>query len=360
MSLRSPLPLLVLLLCGLAPIVLFATSMDADWYWWMDLNGLLFLRTTIHGLAYLFALSTIAWICVPRKAGERIDLLLQALFDGALVYGLLCVPITALAGVLGLLALVDGTESARWEGLKLLYPLGYGLTVWLWAATPTPERFDRRTVSFSLVPLGLLAILQLTLWRMERNCFEILRQGDTQYAERIARYRPFSPVLNLDPMMMRYLRETGYLSVRSVPASIPPTTPLAERIATAWEVLRREDMSRAARERFVLILRSKGYDEEKTAGAEAPRRRPGTRLERGPHQDDTRRDGERRGHPATAARLAEEAGTDQGRQHHADLAQGGHVTERRPGHGPDGNPVGHDREAARNEPLGPVPGQVDT
>jgi len=360
MSFRSPLALFVLLLGGLAPLVLFATSMDADWYWWMDLNGLLFLRTTIHGLAYLFALSTIAWICVPRKAGERIDLLLQALLDGALVYGLLCVPIPALAGLLGLLSLLEGAEPARWEALKLLYPLGYGLTVWLWAATPTPERFDRRTVSFSLLPLGLLALLQLTLWRMEKSCFEILRQGDTQYAERIARYRPLSPVLNLDPMMMRYLRETGYLSVRSVPESIPPTTPLAERIATAWEVLRREDMPRAARERFVLILRSKGYDEVRTAGSGAPRGRSGDRLERAPHQGDPHHDGERRGHPATATRLAEETGPDQGREHHADLAQGGHVAQRSPGHGPEGNPVGTDREAAGHEPPGAVPGQVDT
>ncbi len=268
MPLRSPLSLSALLLGGLAPFFVYGTLMDAGWYWEMDLNGLLFLRSSIHGAAYLLGLSTVAWMSVPRDPGGKLDRALQGLFDGALASGFLTVPIPFFAGCASLLEAFAGMEDG-WSGtLRLLHPVGYALVFVQWMRCKRPENFSKRLIALSLIPLGLLMSLQVALWKAESRCFEILERGEPNYAERIERFRPAAGILNLDPLLMKYLRESGFLSVRSIPDTIPATTPLAERIATAWRILRQADIATLARERFVLLLRSKGHDEERSAQRE--------------------------------------------------------------------------------------------
>ena len=262
----TPLPLAALTLGTAAPLWAYG-RMDPDWYWTHDVDGLLHLRLVLHGLAWLFSLTTLAWIALPRRADGRLDHTLHGLLDGALAYGALTLPIPTFYGVLALLFASRGFPNWQGTASMLLHPLGYLLVLLLWVRTERPPSFRRRALASTLLPLGALALLHLSAAGASRRCYGLIAEGEPDYLERLEAYCPFTPFLNLDPLMMRYLRETGYLVVRDVPETIPPDSELTERIARAWEVLVDGDMPNDARRRYELLRVAKGYPPE---GAQRP------------------------------------------------------------------------------------------
>ena len=276
--LHSPLRLAALLLGGGAPFFVYGLWMDPDLYWAVDLNGLLFLRASLHGCAFLFALTSVAWIAIPRRKGGKSDERWNALMDVGMALGLATVPVPAIVGSIGLLLTLSGEGTPITRGLLVLHPIGYGLCAWLWLKSKSPVRWRLSNIATALTPIALILVVQSLAWRAEKRCYGALRlcaQGPaaecTLAVLELERYRPVAWMMNLDPLLMNYLRETGYLTPRRVPGTIPPSSPLSRDIAWAWKALTGEDIERAARARFRVLMRSKGYDEQRTA-----RRSPGS------------------------------------------------------------------------------------
>lgn len=263
--LHSPLKLAALLLGGGAPLLVYGLLMDPDQYWAVDLNGLLFLRASLHGCAFLFALTSIAWIAIPRRKGGKSDERWNALMDVGMVAGLPTVPVPAIVGSISLLLTLSGDGTPITRGLLVLHPLGYGLCAWLWLNSKTPVHWRPSTIATALTPIALVLVIQTSAWRAEKQCYGTLQLGAEDDVVALDRYRPVAWMMNLDPLLMKYLRETGYLTPRRVPDSIPPTSPLSRRIARTWRALTGEDIERAAQARFRVLMRSKGYDERRTA-----------------------------------------------------------------------------------------------
>ena len=259
----SPRRLAMLFTSLVGPWLAYGVHQDADWYWEKDLNGLLSAHLFLHGCALFFAGIAVLWaLPIPGSLGKG----LKGLLPAALLLGLLSVPVPFLMGMLALFAWMTNTpaDSIGRDVSLLLHPLAYGLVLHDWLQT----KGERKSAGLKercfglirlLVPLLLLFGLQRIAWQAESRLFRAISKPD-EHVLLATRYRPFKRLLNLDPLLMRYLRESDYLRKRNVPTEIPPTRPMTHRIGEAWKVLYDEDISERSVQRYILLLQSKGYD----------------------------------------------------------------------------------------------------